>query len=172
MKDHPAVLRYARSFARTTGIDLDDLLQEARIAYFRAEAAIESGKYDARISSFDTYATNAVYHHMCKVHAARRREVDASGEEPDADVLADTSTPLPDRQLIFAELVRELPEDARAVVDLVLGDLPAEIIDPVLSGVKGASRRLREYIRLKLGLRRGDRAAAAFDAIGEMISLI
>lgn len=177
MRDHPSVLRYAASFHRTTGLDLDDLLQEARVAHLRAVRAEENGKYDPHISSFDTYATNAVYHHMCRVHGANRRGAEVLGEdlsgEEDAsfeETLVDDRTPAPDRRLLLAELVRELPDDARAVVDLVLGDLPAEVIDPVLAGVRGASKKLREYVRLALGLRRGDRAAAAFDAIGDMLS--
>jgi hypothetical protein len=184
MRDHPSIIRYARSFARTTGMDLDDLLQEARVGYLRAVRADEAGQYDPRIASFDTYATNAVFRHMCKVHGrCRRGEGELLGEdlarswseEGDAtfeETIADESTPAPDRYLILSELVRELPDDARAVVDLVLGDLPAEVIDPVLAGVKGASRRLREYVRAALGLRRGDRAEAAFDAIGEMLGSI
>jgi DNA-directed RNA polymerase specialized sigma24 family protein len=194
MKDHPAVLKYARAFAEANSIDPDDMLQEARIAVWRAECAVESGQYDPRKASFNTYATTAVYRRMCSVLDNHKRILANGGDnlnggrdtfqllnyhrkwtDSERDIneieeIPDQLSPGPDRALILAELIRELPDDARAVVDLVLGDLPGDLVDQVLDGVRGASVRLRSHIRRALRLRRGDRAAAAFSAITEMLA--
>jgi DNA-directed RNA polymerase specialized sigma24 family protein len=183
-RDHPSVLRYANSFARTTNLELDDLLQVGRMAHARAETAIDTGQYDPRKSSFNTFTTRVVYRELCSELEWSRRHsgpptvsLDAEDEEEDGPrrgvgELADETTPAPDRRLVLAELIRELPEDARAVVDLVLGDLPDGLVDAVLDGVRGAPQRLRSYVRRTLGLRRGDRAEAAFSAIAEMLASI
>jgi DNA-directed RNA polymerase specialized sigma24 family protein len=182
MKDHPAVIKYARSFAATSGAELDDMLQVARIALQKAERAVETGKYDPRKASFNTYATWAVYRGMCSAVARRERTIpegwdptvrtgrEDNGRASTADEMADEVTPAPDRRLLLAELIRELPSDARAVVDLVLGDTAGDLVDLALDGHPGAIDRLRSHIRRALGLRRGDRAEAAFGAITEMLA--
>jgi DNA-directed RNA polymerase specialized sigma24 family protein len=170
MKDHPAVLKYANSFARTTGMDLNDALGEARVAYSRALRAIDTGQYDPHLASFDTYVTHAVYRGMCSAAARSRRAVQTI--EGIDDELPDEA-PSPNRRLLLAELIRELPDDARAVVDLVLGDgIPDALVDRVLAGSRGAIDKLRSHIRRALGLRRGDRAEAAFAAISDMLAEI
>lgn len=169
MRDHPAVIRYARSFSRHPELEHDDLMQVGRLAIWRAERAIGTGQYDPRISSWDTYATNCVYKAMCRELAERRREralqVVSLGEEASIDELADGHGLPPDGRLFLHDLLRELPDDARAVVELVIGDEAGDLVDAALSGARGATARLRSYVRRSLGLRRGDRAAAAFGAI-------
>jgi hypothetical protein len=182
MKDHPAVLKYAHAFASINGMELDDALQDARLAHAKALRAIDTGDYDPRKASFNTYATTAVYHGMCSALSRSKRKIpegydprhlgcDHGGwTEDESDVVPDESTPSPDRRLMLAELIRELPDDARAVVDLVLDDSAGELVDLVLDGANGAQDKLRKYIRQVLGLRRGDRASAAFSAIAEMLA--
>src|ERR1700722_12302043 len=63
--------KLASSFARTTGIDRDDLLQEARIAYWWADAC---GKYDPHHAAFSTYATHCVTRRLCDVVRASHRQ--------------------------------------------------------------------------------------------------
>lgn len=169
--DHPAVLRYARSFSRTSDLEYDELMQVGRIAIWRAELAAERGTYDPHISSFATYSTNCVRLAMCKELAAHRRGPQTAdlGEEVTVEDLADDRSPSPDGRLVLAQLVRDLPDDARAVVELVLGDVPGEVLDAVLSGARGASQRLRSYIRRTLGMRRGDRAETTFGAIARAL---
>jgi hypothetical protein len=170
MKDHPAVLKYAHEFARTSGVELDDLLQEARIAQWKAQAA---GSYDPHLASLDTFVTTGVYRAMCSAVPRLRRGTPPSSEyqvELSID-LSDQSGPPPDRSLLLAELIRELPVDARAVVELVLDKGDAGIlVDQVLANAKGARDRLRSYVRRVLGLRRGDRAEAAFSAVTNMLA--
>jgi DNA-directed RNA polymerase specialized sigma24 family protein len=170
MTDHPAILKYAAVFARTTGMDYKDVLQEARIAYHKAERAIATGQYDPRKSSFDTFATNCVYHSMCNLYAKHKRHPPVMDELD--ETIMDHTTPPPDRGLLLAQLIRDLPDDARAIVNLVLSDAASDLVDRVLSGADGAVRRLKRYIRRELGLRRGDRAEAAFTAISKMLGEI
>ena len=167
MSDHPAVLRYANSFSRSGELEYDELLQVGRMAVWRAELAVERGLYDPHVASWDTYATNCVRLAMCKELAnTRKRHIPMMGlgDEATIEDFADDS-PAPDARLNFAALIQELPEDARAVVELLLGDAPGELLDAVLAGARGARGRLLSYVRRTLGLRRGDRAAAAFEAI-------
>jgi RNA polymerase sigma factor (sigma-70 family) len=169
--EHPAVLRYARSFSRSTGLEYEELLQVGRIAVWRAELAVERGNYDPHASSFATYATNCVRMAMCKELAAHRHRVSTAdlGEEATVEDLVDDYSVSPDGRLVIAQLVRDLPDDARAVVELVLGDVPGEVLDAVLAGARGASQRLRSYIRRTLGMRRGDRAETTFGSIARAL---
>ena len=88
----------------------------------------------------------------------------------------DARTPSPDRRLLLAELVRGLPEDARAVVALVLGDVggleTARLRRRLMvSGGDLTARGARAYIRQALGLSR-KRANAAFVAVTNMLEEI
>lgn len=166
--DHPSVLRYARSFARHPELEYEDLLQVGRLAIWRAELAVGRGLYDARRASWDTYATNCVRLAMCKeLSRARRHLVSTVALDEDAtiDDLADAASPPPDDRAVLLSLLRALPEDARAVASLLLGDEPGAVLDGALAGARGAADALRSYLRRALGLRRGDRADAAFDAL-------
>ena len=192
MKDHPAVLKFANSFASTTDVEFDDLLQEARIAYLRARRAADAARdmgyprggpgYDPAKASFDTYATHSVYRGLCSALGRDRRQRPSDvayvrvDDEDELHQLADAHTPLPDRRLLLAELIRGLPEDARAVVALVLGDIggleTARLRRRLMvSGGDLTARGARAYIRQALGLSR-DRADAAFVAVTNMLEEI
>jgi DNA-directed RNA polymerase specialized sigma24 family protein len=195
MKDHPAVLKYANSFAGSTDMELDDLLQEGRLAHLRARRAADAARdmgyprggpgYDPAKASFDTYATHSVYRGLCSALGRDRRQkpddvsyvsIDEQNEDSESSKyhqFEDTRTPPPDRRLLLIELIRELPDDARAVVLLVLGDvggLESQHLrrrsPPTGSGL--TTHKARSYIRQTLGLSR-DRAEAAFSAVAAML---
>jgi RNA polymerase sigma factor (sigma-70 family) len=177
MKDHPAVLRYAHAFAATTDVELDDLLQEGRMAVDHAKRKADAEQYDAARSSFDTYATHAVYRGMCSALRKHRRQhrldIVASLDDADAPQFEDAATPSPDRRLLLAELIRELPEDARAVIALVLDDVPGLGTERIRRrsappGSATSGRDVRSYIRRTLGLSHA-RANAAFAAVSAML---
>lgn len=111
----------AASFAATTGIDRDDLLQEASLAYWRARSG---GAYDPHFAAFNTFATHCVYRHLCSVARTGRRYPQHEELQPNDNRLS-TNDPSPEDRLIFAEMLRDLPEDARTVVSLILGDAQA-----------------------------------------------
>jgi DNA-directed RNA polymerase specialized sigma24 family protein len=162
MEDHPAVRKYAHSFAAITGLELDDLLQEARIACWNAEVgAIGSIKYDPRKASINTFITWCVYRHLCGIAERHKRTYQISNELNEA--IPDQHTPLPDKNLLLAELIRELPDDARIAVNLVLGDVDAIV------GL--TTRKARGYIRQTLGWS-PSRARAAFLTVNEMLSML
>lgn len=158
MKDHPAVLKYAYSFSTTSGMDLDDLLQEARIARWNAEQGVLGNvEYDPRKSSFNTFATYCVYRHLCGI-TDRHKRVHPITHELD-EGMPDRSMPAPDRNLLLTELIRDLPEDARVMVDLVLNDVAAMDL---------TAHKARAYFRKRLGLSQG-RVNVAFSAVTEML---
>jgi DNA-directed RNA polymerase specialized sigma24 family protein len=187
MKDHPAVLKFAHKFAATTDVELDDLLQEGRLAVHRARRAADrarelnyprgNGGYDPHVSAFDTYTTHAVYRGMCSALRKHRRQnrldIVASLDDTDAPQFEDAATPSPDRRLLLAELIRELPEDARAVIALVLDDVPGLGTERLRRrrappGSETSDRGVKSYIRRTLGLSHA-RANAAFAAVSAML---
>lgn len=114
------IIRYhASSFARSTGIEEEDLTQEARLA---AYLAASDGRYDPCKASLATYASTRVYRHLCQVNRKEARHPRVTCEL-DEDMPLDA--PSPEDVTLFWELIRQLPEDARTVVDLVLGNAPA-----------------------------------------------
>ena len=103
-------------FALSTGIDPEDLAQEARIAAARAVAT-----YDPAHASLRTYASRCVYRRLLTVATRERRRYPAVDDEPldEEEPSADAS---PEDAAVFREMLRELPEDAALVCDLILGD--------------------------------------------------
>ena len=128
-------VKLAGSFARTTGMDFDDLLQEARIAYLRADGV--AGGNDPHKSAFITFATWAVYRSLCSAADYDRRK--APPHEELFEWTAFDGAPSPEDAAIFRELLRQLPEDARTMVDLVLSDA-GEFLGLSPSGARRALR--------------------------------
>lgn len=154
MKDHPAVTKYARSFARNSGMEEEDLLQEARMAWWYA---ITWEKYDPHKASMNTFITGCTHRHLCTITERHKRR--ALPVQELTDWLPDRHTPKPDRQLLLAELIRELPSDARTLVNLVFSDPQAmELI----------TSKARTYFCEKLGLPRS-RINRAIEAIAKML---
>lgn len=147
--------KLANSFARTTGLDREDLLQEARIAYWWADAC---GGYDPHKAAFSTFATHCVYRRLCDLASASKRAPVIEGsrdDEREAD-FADPA-PSPEDAAVFADLLRSLPDDARMVVSMVLGDAQA------LAGMtrRGARAAVRTALPSDWTPRQADRAFRA-----------
>ena len=114
---------YASRLAATTGIDYDDLLQEARIAEWKA---IQS--YNPDHSSLKTYMSRCLYNRLLTVVKCHGRKSVPYGtavaldSDESAFELIDNS-PSQEDVSIFADLLRQLPEDAKILVHLVLSDV-------------------------------------------------
>lgn len=104
----------AWSFTRTTGMEQEDLLQEARLAVIRAEP-----HYNPHKAAWSTFSTTCVTRQLCGVVSAERRK------HPQHEELGDwlpSQEPGPEDRAIFMELLRQLPEDARTIVDMIFSD--------------------------------------------------
>jgi len=129
--------KLAHKASRSTGLELDDLLQEARLAYWKAK---HHGSYDPHKSAWSTYSYISVSRHLWGVTDSHRRKY------PDCEELSDEvpcGDPSPEDRAIFMEMLRQLPDDARTVVDLVFSGAPE------LSSATPA--RIRQVLRSALG---------------------
>ena len=108
----------ARGFARTTGLEYDDLAQEARIAYWKAE---NDPRYDPRKAGLATFCSLCAYRAMCN-HTARQQAFASHHEVGPVDpALPDDRVP-PDDAVYFRELLGALPEDAKMIVGMMFGE--------------------------------------------------
>lgn len=152
MTDDRVPARIAASFAATTGMERDDLAQEARIAAWRAEE-----HYDPELAAWSTYATHCVTRRLCSV-ADRHRRWHPQHEELGEHLAS--AEPSPEDRLIFLDLLRSLPEDARTVADLALSDA---------HGLLGLTpRAVRSAIRTALSWP-ADRADAAVAEVTRLL---
>ena len=130
----------AASFARSTGLEREDLAQEARLAAWRAEQ-----RYDPELAAWSTFSHSAVTRQLCTVLNRHRRY--HSGHVELADEQASQEASQEDR-LVFLDMLRQLPEDARTVAELALssGD---ELLG--LAPNSWSAGSLRDAIRTALG---------------------
>lgn len=152
---------HAHRFADTTGIDVEDLMQEGRIA---ANRAIErrNTSYDPSKASMKTYANRAIHNRMCDLakRASKRVSTVPLKSNDDGEVLEPADDgPTPERVSIFVDLVRQLPEDARTVVALVLEE--ASPVDRIGDVARVVSERFGWS---------ADRAQLAIASIGNALS--
>lgn len=145
------------------GIDYEELEQEAYGALYRAET---SPLYDPRKASLATFSNWCVSNELCTVleRHKRRHPVNESltprpGERGIEEWMSD-GQPTPEDTVIFLEMLRQLPEDARIVVQVVLGD-PGKF-----GGI--ASRACKQMIGEALGWSSG-RLRRAFKSIESML---
>lgn len=133
---------------RNPDIEFEVLHQEALEAVWRAQ---DGDRYDPRKAGFATFATTCATRQLLTLAQTHRRRC-LPTESLDAveagmlDVrgwLADDRQPGPEHSAIFAELIRQLPDDAKIVVQLVLDDASA------FGGL--ASRRAKRLIADALG---------------------
>jgi DNA-directed RNA polymerase specialized sigma24 family protein len=149
--------KYARSFSQSNNIEYDDLLQEAELACWNAEY---DGSYDPRKAALTSYQTTCVFRHLCSVTDSIKRKRLPGYQVEMSDLLPDKS-PNPEDTAVFYELVRQLPDDARVVTDLVFSNDFLAGLDPTKS---------KNIIREVLGWS-NDRINSAFNAITGMLRL-
>lgn len=132
MTDDRLLLRIAASFATTTGMERDDLAQEARLAAWRAEE-----HYDPELAAWSTYATRCVTRRLCSVVDRHRR-----WHPQHSELIDDVASlePSEEDRAVFLDLVRQLPEDARTVVSLVTSDA-TDLMGLTPRAVRAAIRR-------------------------------
>lgn len=111
-----AAIVAAKFHRRNTHIQIEDLEQEALRALWRAESC---GRYDPHLSSLATFSTTVATRSLL-TYVGRQGRVGPITEELSDDLADDR--PDPEHAAIFGEMIRQLPEDARTVVRLVLGD--------------------------------------------------
>ena len=150
---------------RNPDIEYEVLEQEALQAVWRAQ---DGDRYDPSKAGFATFATVCATRQLLTLAQSHRRRclptesLDAvEAGMPDArGWLADERQPDPEHLAMFAELIRQLPDDARTVVQLVLGD----------AGTFGglASRRAKRLIADALGWP-AERLVSAFSDIAHGI---
>jgi hypothetical protein len=109
--------KLAIQYAFSTGIDFGHLYSEALQAYWLAEI---DPSYDPRKSAFVTFATNCVKNQLNSVVYSYRRKHPPIFSELD-ESMPDTQ-PSPDHIAFFVELVQQLPNDAKVVVQIALSD--------------------------------------------------
>ena len=145
MKNLDVAKYHAHRFAVNSTMELDDLLQEAFLAVWFAETG---GSYDPEKASLRTYASTCTFRHMCTVVERHKRK------NPTTDELDETQpidAPSPEDRALFLEMIRELPSDARIVVETVLSDAvalsglsPTRARRAVIAKLAWPTRRIRE----------------------------
>lgn len=144
--DLEAVAQYhAITFHKSTGVEYDELLQEARCA---AWLAASGGVYDPHKAALKTYASHYVFNKLFTLVGKHQRK-HPNTVEIDEYVVADE--PTPEDVVYFHELLRQLPEDARTVVSMVLEDAgsvanlaPTKARQIIANGLNWPKDRLRE----------------------------
>lgn len=155
-------------YRRNSGaIEREVLEQEAMTAVWRAESRTGPGAYDPHLSSLRTFSTVCARRDLLTLAERHARTAistvplyaHADGRESTNLMLAETiadDAPDPEQAAIFGEMLRQLPEDARTVVRLILEDAEAFV---------GASpRRARGLVAEALGWTSG-RLRGAFVSI-------
>ena len=111
---------------RNPDIEFEVLHQEALEAVWRAQ---DGDHYDPTKAGFATFATTCATRQLLTLAQTHRRRclpiesLDAiEAGVLDARGWLDDPQPGPEHSAIFSELIRQLPDDARTVVQLVLGD--------------------------------------------------
>lgn len=133
---------------RNPDIEFEVLEQEALEAVWRAQ---DGDRYDPCKAGFATFATTCATRQLLTLAQTHRRRylptdsLDAveTGMLDARGWLIDDRQPSPEHSAIFAELIRQLPDDAKTVVQLILGDASA------FGGL--ASRRAKKLIADALG---------------------
>jgi DNA-directed RNA polymerase specialized sigma24 family protein len=134
--DERIAVALANRFAASTGMEFEDLYQEAMRACWTART---DGSYDPRKASLNTYQTTCAYRHLCTVAVQHKRSVVATVE---ISMLIQDCQPSPEEIALFRDMVGKLPDDARLVVDMIFNQL---------GSVTGMTHiRVRQFLRLVL----------------------
>lgn len=145
-------MQLAMSFQRTTGLDLDDLFQQACLVYAEAEV---DGKHDPTRMKFTSYVYMRMrsgligYCQSQHCHARRLQFRDGSstyrddGQERPGCGMDDWATRVapPERGAEITEFLEHLDPDARTVCELVLDN--ADEYAPIHQHWHAARRRVK-----------------------------
>ena len=136
--------KLAWSFHHTTGLEFEDLYQEACLAYCWAE---RDSNYDPRKAAFTSFAYMCMRSHLCNIvtkcraDASRRFPTDTIALLNDWEAI--DNAPAPDEELEFREQLGELSKEARFVIRLVF-ESPHEYL--CLTS-REAQAKIRQYLR-------------------------
>lgn len=130
--------KLAWSFHHRTGLEVEDLFQEACFAYYMW--AERDPNYDPRKAAFASYAYMCMRSHLCNVVTKCRDTASKDKEYPTQLIILQ---PAPDEALAFREQLAGLSEEARFVIRLVF-ESPNEYL--CLTS-RGAQAKIREYLR-------------------------
>ena len=125
--------KLAGTYHRSSGIDFEELLGEANLAYAQAVHAAETGVYDPGKSAWGTYVWMRV---ECRLRSViKQRKYRVIGTEEPSSCIPDTQPPT-DRSTILSNLLSKLPEEALFAIRLVI-ESPTEY----LSQSRASARR-------------------------------
>lgn len=159
MKEIPtSCKKLAGAYCLTTGLEYEDLLQEALLGYWCAE---NYGNYDPHKASFETFATRIMVNQLNTVTRMHLRKFPNHCSLDEAKNVPEDRQPGAEDILYIKELIRELPEDAQFVARLMLENA-AEF-----AGV--AMNRTRKLLREMLPWPAG-RTDRAFKQIADALS--
>lgn len=147
--------KLAHSFHQTTGMELEELQQEALMAYAVADV---DPSYDDHKAAWTTFAQWCIMRHLCTAVEKHKRKFPQNAELH--DIHSDPS-PNPEDRMIFLDLVSKLPDDAKAVIDIVFSDTE------FFAGM--ASTKARRAIRERLSWK-GPRIDRAFAEIRNLLN--
>ena len=125
----------ARGFARTTGLEYDDLAQEAKIAYWKAE---NDPRYDPHKAGVATFCSMCTHRTLCNYTARQQTYATHHQIEPIDPAIPDDRVP-PDDAVYFRELLGALPDDAKTIVGLMFGE-----------AARVSTGNMREFVRKRL----------------------
>lgn len=147
MKNIDVAKIHARKFSVNSAMEQDDLLQEALLAVWQAETG---GTYDPEKASLRTYSSTCAFRHLCTVTERHKRRHPTMDELDEAQPSDD---PTPEDAALFMELIRELPGDARIVVETILSDVsefsglsPTRARRAVINKLAWPTKRVKEAL--------------------------
>jgi hypothetical protein len=109
--------KIAGAFCLSTGMEYDDLLQEAALGYWLAE---NDPHYDPHKSAINTYTTIAMVRGLCTVTATHRRKCPATEPLDETTSLLESAEPSAEDVVYIKELIKQLPDDARLIANIVV----------------------------------------------------
>ncbi len=115
------VRKIAWSYHKSTGLDYDDLFQEASLGGILAKERFDP----ERGVLFSTFCYHVVRNHLNTFLAKQSKQALTETEEELYSMHYDGPSPLD--QVVFHSLVEELPEDARLVCELIFNS-PLEFL--------------------------------------------
>jgi DNA-directed RNA polymerase specialized sigma24 family protein len=114
------IRKLAWSFHRTTGLEIEDLIQEACFIWLKEQ---NGKRYDCRKSAFNTFAYLCMQTHLATIATKEKRRVKTADVN---EMLADKS-PQPNQRAEFMSELKTLSEDAKIVMRIIF-DSPYEFL--------------------------------------------